>query len=103
MNSFEPPKERDNEWVLNYLTKQKELFLEKVFELRSDKLKITKNDLENYLHSGVLNTEEAIKIGLMDGLHSVETLKYKNFKDSSIKNVKGEVAISKEFDVKHFV
>jgi len=109
MNPFEPPKERDNEWVLNYLSKQKELFLEKVFELRSDKLKITKNDLGIYLNSGVLNTEEAIKIGLIDGFHSVETLKYKNFKDSSIKNVKGEVSIlkslmsSKSIDISNLI
>jgi ClpP class serine protease len=95
LNPFETPKERDSDWAFNYLSKQKELFIEKVFELRSDKLKISKNELENYLNAGILNPHDALKIGLIDGYHSVETLKYEKYKDTPIRNVKGQGAILK--------
>jgi ClpP class serine protease len=85
LNPFEEIKNEDKKWAVGLLSKQKVLFLEKVQELRGSRLKLNPGDLEKKLGSNFLNTEDAVQCGLLDGFHSVDTLRLEKFRKNKIK------------------
>lgn len=85
LNPFEEIKNEDKKWAVDLLTKQKEIFLERVQELRGSRLKLKPEELEKKLGSNFLNTEDAVQCGLLDGFHSVDTLRIEKFRKYKIK------------------
>lgn len=89
LDPFKEFKDADIKWAIDILKKEKEIFLNKVAEIRAGRLKIGRDKLEDFLNSTLMKNEDAISMGLVDGFASLDTFRLENFPNKiKMKDVK---------------
>lgn len=91
LDPFEPIKEEDKQWAIDLLKKDNKYFLDRVCKLRGNRLKIQDKELENYINSGFISPEDAVKIGLFDGIHSLDALRLEKYPKLKITDLKPSI------------
>ena len=95
LNPFEEFKNNDEEWLINILKKNKQIFYEYVKQLRVNKIIIDK-----FMNSeDIFMGHHAKVIGLIDDFKSIDDILFENFKNLKVKNVKSKISLNDLFKI----
>jgi ClpP class serine protease len=87
LDPFKNPKQEDIDWMKNLLVKDKEILIEKIKELRGNRLKIGNEDLDKIFNSSFMNPQKAVDYGLVDGLSNLDSFRMEKYKGLAIKEL----------------
>jgi ClpP class serine protease len=87
LDPFKNPKQEDIDWMKNLLVKDKEILIEKIKELRGNRLKLGNEDLNKIFNSSFMNPQKAVDYGLVDGLSNLDSFRMEKYKGLGIKEL----------------
>ncbi len=79
MNPFEDSKSEDKEWISSLLKEYRRILIEKVEELRGNKLVKSISDIENLSGSTLIKYSDAVKYGIVDGIKTLDEYRLENY------------------------
>jgi len=95
LNPLAPFKEKDLVWIKQVLLTFKEILLEKVYETRRLKnSKLTKEQVNHFLNSGMKSSQEAIENNIIDNIGTIESEFINHFIEYKMKLLKPKMSLS---------
>jgi ClpP class serine protease len=87
LDPFKNPKQEDIDWMKNLLVKDKEILMERIKELRGNRLKVGSTELDRIFNSSFINPQQVQEYGLVDGLSNLDSFRMEKYKGIKIKEL----------------